>query len=85
MSAEGQAHDQAHASRQTRIAARRAAARESLEKRITPDEMDQAYGAVLRRHPDLTGDELARKARQTAAILRYASNGPAWTAGRGRT
>ena len=48
----------------------------------TADELGAAYGAVLDRRPDLTGDELARKARRVAAILRFASDGPAWTAGR---
>ena len=50
--------------------------------RPTADELDAAYEAVLNRHPDLAGDELARRARRVAAILRYASDGPAWTAGR---
>lgn len=47
--------------------------------RLTVDEADAAYETVLNRHPDLAGDELDRKARRVAAILRYASDGPAWT------
>ena len=48
--------------------------------RLTADELDAAYGAVTDRHPDLTGDELTRKVRRVAALLRYAGDGARWTA-----
>jgi hypothetical protein len=47
---------------------------------MSTDVMDAAYAAVLRRHPELTGDALERKARRVAAILHHASDGPTWTA-----
>lgn len=50
--------------------------------RLQSDELDAAYGAVLDRYPDLTGEELDRKVRRVAALLRYSADGPAWTAGR---
>lgn len=46
---------------------------------FTADEMDQAYAAVLRRHPHLTGPALDRKARRIAAVMRHSNDGPAWT------
>ena len=47
--------------------------------RYTQDEMDQAYAAVLRRHPELTGEVLDRKARRVAAIMRHSQDGSRWT------
>lgn len=50
--------------------------------RLHSDELDAAYGAVLDRYPYLAGEELDRRARRVAALLRYSADGPAWTAGR---
>lgn len=51
---------------------------------LSQDALDAAAAAVMRRHPDLTGEAFDRKVRLVAAIMAHVHDGPTWTAGRGR-
>jgi hypothetical protein len=45
---------------------------------FSTDELDAAYGAVLTRYPELSGEALKRRVLRVCKIIRYANNPRNW-------